>query len=92
MIEDLGGLPLVESEVESHCCDESNATDEDVHVWHITVTLGLERIVSELISVRLIMSVWLIHDQVGVRVWREDVFVTVMERSEMIDLEKLTGT
>ena len=87
MIEDLRGLSLVESEVESHSGDESNTSNEDVHVRHISVALGLKRIVSELISVRLIMSVRLIHDQVGVRVWREDVFVTAMERSETIDLE-----
>jgi len=41
------------------------------------MTVTIERIISQLISVRLIMGVWLVNNQVSVGIWRENVLVTI---------------
>jgi hypothetical protein len=41
------------------------------------MSMGIKGIVSQLISIWLIVSVWLVNDQIGVRIWRENVLVTI---------------
>ena len=65
--------------MERHGCDECNRSNEDKHERVVTVTLGFERIVSEFVAERLIVSVWLIHNQVSVGVWGENVLMTAIE-------------
>jgi hypothetical protein len=45
------------------------------------MALGIERIISELITVWLIMGVGLVHYQISVGVWRENVLVTVIQNN-----------
>ena len=92
MIEYLTCLSLIESEMESKSCDERGESNEEHHVWHISVTVGIEGIVSEFITIWFVMSVWLVNNQVSVGVWREDVLVTILKRSHKIYKSKLTVT
>ena len=80
MVEHFGGLSLVESEVEGKGRHKSGDANIEHHEWPVTMTVAVEGIVSQLIPVWLIMGVWLVNDQVGVRIWRENVLVTI-ERS-----------
>ena len=80
MVEYLTGLTLVESEVESQGCDECCGTGEKHQEWVVTMSPGLERIITKLITVWFIVGVWLIDNQVSVRIWREDVLVTMKIR------------
>ena len=48
------------------------------------MTVAIERIISQLISVRLIMGVWLVNNQVSVGIWRENVLVTI----EMVRIKR----
>lgn len=67
--------------MESHCCDESNTSDKNHQVWHITMTLGIERIISKFITVWFVMGVSLVHYQISVGVWGENVLVTVIQKN-----------
>ena len=69
MVENFTCLSLIESEVECKGGYESSNSNEQIHIWHISVTVGVERIVSDFISVRLVMSIWLIDYQVSVGIW-----------------------
>ena len=92
MIENLACLSLIESEMESKSCDERGESNEEHHVWHISVTVGIEGIVSKFITIWFVMSVWLVNNQISVGVWREDVLVTILKRSHEIYKSKLTVT
>jgi hypothetical protein len=58
-------------------CHEGCDTKVEHHEWPITMSVSIERIISQLISVRLIMGVWLVNNQVSVGIWRENVLVTI---------------
>ena len=77
MIEYLTGLSSIKSEVESQGCDKCCGTNEKQQEWVVTVSLGLKRIITNLITIWFIMSVWLIDNQVSMRIWRKDVLVTI---------------
>ena len=61
---------------------ENNAVSEqdDGHikhqVRHLSMAVCIEGIITELVSVWLVMCVGLVNNQVGVCVWRENVLVT----------------
>ena len=76
MIEHLTSLSFVESEVVGQHRDEGDGSHKNHKVRHISVTLGVEGIITQLIAVRFVMSVRLVNNKVGVRVGREDVLVT----------------
>ena len=77
MIEYLTGLSSIKSEVESQGCDKCCGTNEKHQEWVVTVSLGLKRIITNLITIWFIVSVWLIDNQVSMRIWRKDVLVTI---------------
>lgn len=45
------------------------------------MTLGIERIISKLITVWFVMGVSLVHYQISVGVWGENVLVTVIQKN-----------
>ena len=92
VIEHFWSLSLIESEMESHSSDERNTSDKDHKVWHITMALGIERIISELITIWLIMGVGLVHYKISVGVWGENVLVTVIHNKGDGKGRTLTGT
>lgn len=75
MVEDLAGLSLVESEVLGQSRDEGCQAHEQHQEGHVAVPVGVERIVTKLITIRLVVGVWLVHDQIRVWVGRENVLV-----------------
>jgi hypothetical protein len=77
MVEYLRCLSLVESEMEGQSGNEGSDTHVDHHVWPVTMSVRVEGIVSQLITIGLIMGVWLVNNQVGVRVGGENVLVTI---------------
>ena len=76
MVKDLTLLSVIKSEVECKDVSQCNASHKQHQVGHLTMTMCIERIITKLIPVWLIMCVWLVDNQVGVRVWRENVLVT----------------
>lgn len=90
MVEYLGCLSLVESEMESQSGHECCNTNIKHHEWPVSVAVSVEGIVSQLVSVWLVMGIGLVNNQVCVRVGRENVLVTI---EELITLKSiLTGT
>ena len=87
MVVNFTSLSLIESKVECQCGDKACDTNIKHHVWHISVTVGIEGVVSKFITIWFVMSVWLVHDQVSVGVWREDVLVTALMKKLRIDDE-----
>ena len=77
MVEHLAGLSLVEPEVESKNRGETDSSCEQHEVGHVSVAVGIEGVVSELVTIRLVVGVGFVHDQIGVGIRREDVFVTM---------------
>ena len=62
MVEHLTCLSLVESEVERQSSDESSGANEQNQEWVVTVSMGVEWIVSQLVTEWLIVSIWLVHN------------------------------
>ena len=91
MVHDLTCLSPIESEMESKTCGESHDTGIHHQVRHVSMTMSIERIVTEFITIGLVMSVWFVNDQVGMGVGRENVLVTIQNKLEMV-LSVLTGT
>ena len=79
MVEHLTGLSSVESKVESKGGNEGDGAHVEHQEGKFTVTVGIEGIVAQLVTIRLIMGIWLVHDQLSVGVWREDVLVTIID-------------
>lgn len=77
MIEDFGSLSLVESEMESQGGNKCGNSDIEHHVGPVSVTVGIEGIVSKLIAVGFVVGIGLVNNQVSVRVWGENVLVTI---------------
>ena len=77
MVHDLTRLSPVEAEVESHGRSERHDSHVEHEVRHVSVTVGIERIVAELVTIGLVMRVRLVDNQVSVRVRRKDVLVTI---------------
>ena len=46
MVENFRLLSIVKSEMEGENMRESNAADEEHQVWHLTVAVGVERIIT----------------------------------------------
>ena len=84
MVEHLTHLSIIEPEVNLVDSKHASNTQVDQQGGVVSMSLGVERIISELVSVRLIMSVGLIHDQVGVDVRGEDLLV--MEHGQSIQM------
>ena len=88
MVHDLARLSPVEAEVESHHGRKRHNTNIEHEVRHVAMTVGIERVVTEFITIRFVMRVGLVHDQVGVRVRRENVLVTVMKTNVKFTLRQ----
>lgn len=82
MVEHLGCLPLVKSEVESKSSHEGGNSNVKHHEWPVSMPMAVERIVSKLVPVWLVVGVWLVNNQVCVRVWGENVLMAVEIRFE----------
>ena len=76
VIEYLTELSVVKSEVESNGCREGHNTCEDHKVRIVSVTMSIKRIITNLITIWFIVSVGLVNNKIGMRVWGENVFVT----------------
>ena len=68
MVEYLGCLSSVESEMESQSGHKSDNTKIEHREWPISVTMSVEGIVSKLVSEWLVMGIGLVNDQVSMRV------------------------
>ena len=81
MVEHLGSLSLVKSEVEGQGGHKSGDAEIKLHEWPVTMSMSIKGIISQFISVWLIVSVWLVNDQIGMGIWRENVLVTIEIRT-----------
>ena len=77
MIVDFSSLSLVKTEMEKDGVSKCNDSKEKIQVWHITMSLSVKRIITDFITIWFIVGVGFVHDQVSVRVWRENVLVAV---------------
>ena len=75
MVEHLAHLPVVEVEVSNLDHAEREDRDPDEDERNVSMAVGLEGVVSELVAVGLVVGVGLVLDQVRVGVGREDVLV-----------------
>ena len=79
MIQHFTLLPVVKAEMEDDSVSEHDGSYIEHQVGHIAVAVSVEGIVTDLITVWLVVSVGLVDDQVGVGVWGEYVLVAVDE-------------
>ena len=82
MVEDLTRLSLVESEMlgqSSYKCGQAHKNHKE---GHVTVTMSIKWIVTKLITIWFVVGIWLVHDQICVRIWRENVLVAVKIKVE----------
>lgn len=79
MVKDLADLSAVELEVRVREVAEGDSTHEEQQPGVVSLALGLEGIVTELVTVGLVVDVVLLLPGVPVRVRREDVLVTSRE-------------
>ena len=86
MIQYFRKFSLVKSEVESHSCSKADNSNHDHQERHVTMTVGIKWIITEFITIRLVVSVGLINDQLGMRVRGENVLV--MEHRFIIKMSK----
>ena len=66
MIKHLGQFAIVEAEVERHHRRESDNTGEHEQPRVVAMPVSVERIIADLIPVRLVVGVGLIDNAVGV--------------------------
>ena len=78
MVEDLRSLALVEAEVAVRKVHKRVDSTEKNQVGVVGLALGLERIVAELVAVRLVVNIVLLLPAVTVRVRRENVLVATL--------------
>ena len=76
MVEHFTLFSVIESEVEGKHVRDRNDSNKEHEIGHLTMTMSVERIITKFVSVWLIVCVWLINNQVGVRVRREYILVT----------------
>ena len=62
VIEDFSCLSLVKTEMEKNGVSEEDNSEESIQVWHVTMSLGIERIITDFITIRFVVSVGLIYD------------------------------
>ena len=77
MVEHFSNLASVELKVRVGEVAETDQTHENDQVRVISLALGLERIVSHLVTIRQIVNVVLLVPLVTVRVTREDLVMVV---------------
>jgi len=82
MVEDLTDLSAVEAVVTGHEVDEGNTGNSDEHPGVVSIASGVERIVTELVTVGLVVHVVLFLEAVSVGVAREDVLVAIHKESD----------
>ena len=82
MIVNFSSLSFVKTEMEKNGVSESNDSKEKIQVWHISMSLSVKRIITDFVTIWFIVSVGFIYNQVGVRVWREDVLVAVIKNTK----------
>ena len=87
MIQHLGQLAVVESEVERHRGREADDAGEHQQPRIVTVAVRVERVVANLVTIWLIVRVRLVNDAVGVGIGRENVLVTVFGQNDGYLLE-----
>ena len=79
MIQHFTLLPVVKAEMENNSMGEHDGSYIEHQVGHIAVAVSVEGIVTDLITIRLVVRVGFVDDQVGVGVWGEYVLVAVDE-------------
>ena len=77
MIQHFTLLPVVKSEMEHDSVGEHDGSYIEHQVRHFAVAVSVEGIVTDLITVWLVVRVGLVNDQVGMGVWGENVLVAV---------------
>ena len=75
MVEDLTDVAFVEVEVSVRKVDKADDGDKDQHPRVVTTALGIERIITELITVGQVMNVVLFFPGVASSVGREGVLM-----------------
>ena len=91
VIVDFSSLSLVKTEMEKDGVSECNDSKEKIQVWHITMSLSVKRIITDFITIWLIVGICFINNQFSVRIWRENVLVAVeIKRLEVYLLILLT--
>ena len=85
MVESFTELSIVKSEME--CCkmSKTNCCTKQEQIRHLSVSMGIKRIISELITEWLVVGVGFVYNQVCMRVWGEDIFVTVIGENSMVN-------
>ena len=90
VIVDFSSLSLVKTEMEKDGVSECNDSKEKIQVWHITMSLSVKRIITDFITIWLIVGICFINNQFSVRIWRENVLVAVEIKSLVYLLILLT--
>ena len=80
MVEHFTLFPVIKSEVESEYMCKSNTSDEEHEIREISMAMSVKGIVTEFISIRFIMGIRFIDNQVCVGVRREYVLVTILSK------------
>ena len=77
MVQNFTHLSLIESEMSPCQVSKSNTSHEDNHLWVVTISIWVKWIVSELVSVWLVMNTGLLFESMAIWVGREDVLMMV---------------
>ena len=89
MIQHFTLLPVVKAEMEHYSVSEHDGSYIKHQVRHIAVAVGVEGIITDLITVWFVVRVGLVNDQVGVGVWGEYVLVAVNENRISKNTDKI---
>ena len=80
MVEDFTSLSIVEVEVSNLHASEGKDCHPQESKVDVSVSVSVEGIITELVTIWLIVRVWFVHDQVSVGVGREDELVAIQLR------------